>query len=146
MRHRPLQHFLGPLWHKRDNTRVKAITQILGAKVAKITRNGRQIDGPPRIHQIDGSFLTLCHALTVRFLFTPFEPKRALIASPMQAPRKDYHSHTLTRQHSHNSGVASCPHNVQSSFKNALQSRKTSSLEAYIIFFRTVTKVTAMII
>jgi len=34
----------------------KAITQILGAKVAKITRNGRQIDGPPRVHQIDGRF------------------------------------------------------------------------------------------
>jgi hypothetical protein len=64
----------GPVWHKRDNTRVRAIAQILGAKVAKITRNGQQI---LRAHQIDGRFLALCHALTERFLFAPFEPNRA---------------------------------------------------------------------
>ena len=48
------------------------------SKVAKITRNGRQIDGRPRVHQIDGRFLALCHALTELFLFRPFEPKQGL--------------------------------------------------------------------
>jgi hypothetical protein len=67
----------GPVWHKRDNTRVRAITQILGAKVAKITRHGRQIDRPPRVYQIDSRFFALCHALTELFLFAPLEPNRA---------------------------------------------------------------------